>query len=104
MEFELIDDRADTTIYNSLGREKKSLLEKMQSLLSELTENKADKIRLSTKKYSYNHIKKLIKIGVLTITDKTHYFYSTSTKKYITPKPTEYRIDRDKLSLLLQSA
>lgn len=104
MEFELIEDRADTTIYNSLGREKQSLVDKMKPLLADLTENKADRIRLSTKKYSYSHIKKLVKIGVLTITDKTHYFYSTATKNYITPKPTEYRIDRDKLFLLLQSA
>jgi len=104
MEFELIEDRADTTIYNSLGREKKSLVDKMQPLLAKLTENKAERIRLSTKKYSYSHIKKLVKIGVLTITDKTHYFYSTATKNYITPKPTEYRIDRGKLFLLLQTA
>lgn len=104
MEFELIDDRADTTIYNSLGREKKSLVDKMQPLLAKLTENKAERIRLSTKKYSYSHIRKLVKIGVLTITDKTHYFYSTATRNYITPKPTEYRIDRDKLFLLLQTA
>ena len=104
MEFELIEDRADPKIYNSLGREKKSLVDKMKPLLADLTENKADRIRLSTKKYSYSHLKKLVKIGVLTITDKTHYFYSTATKNYITPKPTEYRIDRDKLFLLLQSA
>lgn len=104
MEFELIDDGVDTTIYFSLGREKKSLVENMKPLLTELTENKTDKIRISTKKYSYNHIKKLVKIGVLTVIDKTHFFYSTSTKKYITPKPTEYRIDRDKLFLLLQTA
>lgn len=104
MEFELIEDRADTTIYFSLGREKKSLVDKMQPLLTKLTENKADRIRLSTKKYSYSHIKKLVKIGILTITDKTHYFYTTATKNYITPKPTEYRIDRDKLFLLLQTA
>lgn len=103
-EFELIEDRADPTIYNALGREKKSLVEKMKPLLAELTENKADRIRLSTKKYSYNHIQKLVKIGVLTVTDKTHYFYSTATKNYITPKPTEYIIDRDKLFLLLLTA
>lgn len=104
MEFELIEDRAAPTIYNSLGREKKSLVDKMQPLLTKLTENKTDRIRLSTKKYSYTHISKLVKIGVLTITDKTHYFYSTATKNYITPKPTEYKIDRDKLFLLLQTA
>lgn len=104
MEFELIEDRVDPTIYNSLGREKKSLLDKMQPLLTKLTENKTDRIRLSTKKYSYTHIRKLVKIGVLTITDKTHYFYSNATRNYITPKPTEYRVDRDKLFLLLQTA
>ncbi len=98
---DILEGISDNTLYNSLGRERKALVVKMRPLLQVLFTTESKTVRLSSKVYNYYHIKKLREIGIINVIDNTHYFYTTATKHYITPRATEYEINKEKLQQLL---
>lgn len=100
------------SIYNHIGRNKKTTVIRLKSLLIFLLQQKHNEIFLSQKTLAKqqtqsqqtisNQIKKLNALDLVRCSDRHYVFYTGNTRTFLKPKSKKYLILKDRIVLLLE--